>query len=225
MLVAHDLLLLLLDDETGKITWHVHEPDKALAGALLIDLAARELVSVAGEGAAVKKGRLVVRAGAAPEEPVLRRALDVVAERAGRKPDAVLAPLAKGLRDQLADDLVAAGVLRREEHRSLGLFRTTRLPAADDSYENALRAELAAVLAGTRRPDGRTGPLIALLYGMDAVTKLVTVADKRTAKRHAKQVAEGDWAAAAVRDAVQATQQAVIVAVIAATTVATTAGT
>lgn len=219
MLVAHDLLLLLLDDETGKITWHAHEPDKALAGAVLIDLAARELIGVTGPDAA-KKGRLVVNAGAAPPEPVLRRALDVVREREGRKPDAVLAPLAKGLRDQLADELVAAGILRREEHKALGLFRATRLPAADDSRETALRAELAAILTGDRQPDERTGPLIALLFAVEAIATVVPPEHKRTAKRRAKEIAEGDWAATAVHDAVRAVQAAVLVSVIVTTTTA-----
>jgi hypothetical protein len=217
MLVAHDLLLLLTDEESEKVSFGMSEPDKALAGAVLVDLAERELVGVAD-------GRLVAKAGATPPKPVLARALAVVREREGAKPTSLLGPLAKGLRERLADDLVAAGVLERDEKKVLGLFRTTRLPTADPSHETALRARLAAVLAGTAEPDGRTGPLLALLHAMGVLTKVLPVDDGKAAERRAKEIAEGDWAAAAVRKAVQEVQSAVMVAVI-ASTAATTAGT
>jgi hypothetical protein len=216
MLVAHDLLLLLLDDESGRISAMLSEPDKALAGAVLVDLTARGLVGIAEEGETVKKGRLVMRSSEAPAEPVLSHAVDVVREREGSKPESALGPLAKGLRDQLADDLVAAGVLRREEHKALGLFRTTRLPADDTSYEDELRERLSRVLTGAEEPDERTGPLIALLFAMDGLMRVLDIEDKKAAKRRARQVAEGDWAASAVRSAVQAMQTAVIVTVTAA---------
>ncbi|MFC5291112.1 GPP34 family phosphoprotein [Actinokineospora guangxiensis] len=217
MLVAHDLLLLLIDDESGKVSFGMSEPDKALAGAVLVDLAERDLVGVAD-------GRLAAKPGPTPPEPVLAQALAVVRERDGQKPKNVLGPLAKGLRDHLADDLVEAGILRRDEKKVLGLFPTTRLPTADASRETTLRAHLAAVLAGTAEPDGRTGALIALLHAMDVVTRVIPADDKKAAKRRAKQIAVGDWAAAAVRKAVQEVQSAVMVAVIASTG-ATTAGT
>lgn len=216
-MVAHDLLLLLLDDEVGKVTAWVTEPDKALAGAVLVDLAERELIDVAREGSALRKGRLVVRGGGRPDEGVLREALEVVRAKEGRKPDAVLGPLAKGLRGRLAGDLVAAGLLRREERRVFGLFRTYRLPAVDDAYETELRSRLADVLAGRREPDGRTGPLIGLLHAVGAVTKVLVVEDKKVARRRAKEIAKGEWAAAAVGRAIQAVQAAVVAALIAST--------
>ncbi|MET0233574.1 MAG: GPP34 family phosphoprotein [Kibdelosporangium sp.] len=224
MLVAHDLLLLLLDDETGKTATWVSDPDTALAGAVLVDLAARDLVSVAGDDDVVKKGRLVVRSSEVPPEPVLRRGLEVAREQEGRKPEYALGALAKGLRDQLAGELVSAGILRREEHKVLGLFRTQRLPSNDNTYENELRSRLSAVLTGAQQPDDRTGPLLALLHATDAVTRVLPVDDKRAAKRRAKEVAEGDWAAAAVRKAVQAVQSAVIATIVVTSATTSTAG-
>ncbi|MFC0106243.1 GOLPH3/VPS74 family protein [Kibdelosporangium aridum] len=214
MLTAHDLLLLVLDDETGRITPGVSEPDKAMAGAVLVDLAARGLVDV------TDKGRLVMLSAEPPTEPVLRRGLAVVEEFDGRKPEAALGRLAKGLREQLAGELVDGGILRREEHKVMGLFRTNRLLANNNSYESEMRSRLSLVLSGERQPDARTGPLIALLHAMDAVTKVLVVGDKKTAKRRAKEIAQGDWAATAVRKAVQAMQAAVIASVVVASTAA-----
>lgn len=208
MLIVHDLLLLLLDDETGKTVSWLSQPDKALAGAVLVDLAARGLVDVAD-------GRLVVRSGDAPTEPVLRRGVDLVRDKEGKKTDAVLGPLSKDLRDELADDLVSAGILRREERKVLGLFRTERLPSADDSYETTLRAALGEVLAGTRAPDNRAGPVIALLHAMDALSQVLALEDWKAAKARAKEIAEGEWADDVVRASVKAVQSAVFYAVLA----------
>ena len=61
MLIAEELLLLLTDDETGKSIVGNPGLDLGLAGANLLDLALRGKVDVAGEGEAVKRGRIVVR--------------------------------------------------------------------------------------------------------------------------------------------------------------------
>nr|WP_042191204.1 GPP34 family phosphoprotein [Kibdelosporangium sp. MJ126-NF4]CEL19915.1 hypothetical protein [Kibdelosporangium sp. MJ126-NF4]CTQ97139.1 hypothetical protein [Kibdelosporangium sp. MJ126-NF4] len=217
MLAAHDLLLLVLDDETGKILPGLPMVDTALAGAVLVDLTVRGLVDLTGEHDHGRKGRLIMRSGQLPPEPVMQQGLNVISQLQGRKPDAALKPLAKGLRDQLAAELIHAGILRREEHKVLGLFRTNRLPANDSSYEAELRARLWHVLSGEVAPDWRTGPLIALLHAMNAVTTVISVPNKRAAKRRAKEIAYGTWASEAVRRAVQAMQAAVIASVIAAT--------
>lgn len=223
MLLAHDLLLLLLDDESGKLSSSMSAPDKALAGAVLIELALNGAIDVGGEQDAVKRGRVKVSSAKVPAHPVLRSAAEIVRANEGRKPDHVLGPISKGLREELADELVRDGILRRQEKRVLGLFPVERLPAADSAHEDALRADLTAVLTGQRGPDERTGPLISLLSAMDAVTRVLDVPDARAAKRMAKEIAKGDWAAAAVRRAVEAVQSAAVVAVMAATT-ATAAG-
>lgn len=212
MLLAQDLLLLLLDDESGKIPASLVAVDKGLAGAVLVELAMLGVADVAGEGDAVKPGRIVVRDGPGAEHPVLLAALGTLREKEGRKPDQVLGTLAKGLRDRLVDGLVADGVLRREKHKVLGLFPTRRLPAADPAHQAKVRADIRAVLLGDREPDQRTGPLIGLLSALDAVTKVVDVPDKRTANKRAKEIAKGQWAAAAVRKAVAAVHATIVIA-------------
>jgi hypothetical protein len=56
-----------------------------------------------------------------------------------------------------------------------------------------------------------------LLHAVDAVPKVIRDApDKKALKRRAKQIAESEWAAAAVRSAVQAVQAASMAAITAA---------
>lgn len=218
MLLAEELLLLALDDETGRN--RLNSIDLGLAGAVLIELALLERVRVAERGESVKAGRLVVVPGPAPANPVLARGLELVADRAGRKPEHVLNPLGKGLREWLADALVDAGVLRREKHRVLGLFPTTRLPAQDTAHEATVRQLVWAALNGAR-PDPRTAAMIALLSALNAVTTVFDAPDKRAVRKRAKEIAEGQWAATAVRKAIDAINAATVAAVSAATVAAT----
>jgi hypothetical protein len=65
-LIAEDLLLLLLDDESGKAVLDDTRLSRVLAGALLVELALDERISPATEGNATKGnatkgGRVVVR--------------------------------------------------------------------------------------------------------------------------------------------------------------------
>jgi hypothetical protein len=221
MLLAEELLLLALDDESGRIT--VSEIDKGLAGAVLIELALLGRVRVAEKNEPVRRGRLMVLPGAEPGHPALLAGLVTVGDRAGRKPENVIDALGKGLRDRLADGLVEAGVLRREKHRVLGLFPTRRLPANDVTHERTVRERIAAALGGAT-PDDRTAALVALLSALDAVTTVFQVPDKRTAKRRAKEIAEGQWAAAAVHKAIQAVRAATMAGATVAASAAATSG-
>jgi hypothetical protein len=221
MLLAEELLLLALDDDTGKVV--VTELDKGLAGAVLIELALRERIRVAEKGETVRAGRLVLKPGAAPGHPVLDDALRLLSAREGRKPKDVLGPLAKGLRARLTGSLVDAGVLRREMRKVLGFFPTERLPARDATHETTVRERIAAALAGAE-PDERTAALVALLSALNAVTTVLDVRDRRAARRRAKEIAEGQWAATAVRKAVQEVYAATAAAASAAAIGATASG-
>lgn len=124
----------------------------------------------------------------------------------------VLVPrLGKGVREQLQDRLVAKGVLERREHKVLGLFPSTRWPAADVAHERQVRARLQGVLVQGLTPDPRTGALVALLVAVDQAHKVVDLQGLRASevRKRAKTISEGAWAAKAVKDAVVAAQAAV----------------
>ncbi|WP_020577645.1 GOLPH3/VPS74 family protein [Actinopolymorpha alba] len=224
MLIAEDLLLLLLDDNTGRPLADSTKVQYALAGAVLLELALQGRVDVAGPDEEVRKGRLVVRDRSPLGSPVLDDALELLDHRGGRKPADVIRPLTKGLRDRLLNDLAERGILQRQEGRILRVFPTTTWPARDSSHEDTLRARLHGVLVQGLTPDGRTSALVSLLTAIDVVPKIVDAPDKRALKRRAKEVSEGAWAAEAVRRAVEAVQAAVVTAVMAATVATTAAG-
>jgi hypothetical protein len=144
--LGEDLLLLALDDEGGKVGWQDSSGlPYALVGALLAELALRERITLDAK-------HLVVTDASPTGDDLLDEALHRMAE--SKKPhDAkhwvtALHGKIKHLQRRLEDRLVAAGIVRREEHRVLWVFPAQRYPAVDNAPEEALREQLRAVVRG-----------------------------------------------------------------------------
>jgi hypothetical protein len=213
-LIAEDLLLLLLDDESGKRqTEHLAI---VLGGAVLVELAVEGMVEVVEKKSLWQSAKVWPVEGARPRDPVLTAAWATVGEKE-RSAQALVEKLGKGLDETLCNRLAERGILERRDDKLLGLFARTRWPARDSSHEDAVRRALTTVLVDGNEPDPRTGALIALLHAVDRAHKTVPhdgVTD-RDVKKRAKEVAEGDWAAKAVRDSIAATQAAITAALVA----------
>lgn len=210
MLLADDLLLLAYDDETGQRTWS-NDLDYALVGALLIDLADRGHVDVEGEG---RKARLKVVRSDPTGHPVLDEWQEKLAKYDGKRPKDVVGKLYVKLRPQLLAHLAEQGILSEEKRKALGIFPTTRWPAADSSHEDELRRQLQNALVGGVDPEPRTAALIALLHAIKSVDKVVSKPDRKVARERAKEIADGNWASDATKKAVEEMTAAVLVAVI-----------
>lgn len=214
-LIAEDLLLLLLDDATGKPLLDSTRLDRALAGAVLLELALAERVGPPVD-ARYGRDRISVVDRRATEDPLLDGALSRLDTT--RPPAAARAVerLVKGTRQALLARIVAAGFVREEHRTVLRIFGVTRWPAARPDHEAMVRRRLHAVLVDGEPADQRTAALISLLVAVDAVPKVVSAPDRRALVRRAKAVADGEWAGAAVRKAVNAVNAAVVAAVAAA---------
>ena len=223
-LIAEDLLLLLLDDESGKRqTEHLAI---VLGGAVLVELAVEGMVEVVEKKSLWQSAKVWPVEGARPGDPVLTAAWATVGEKE-RSAQGLVEKLGKGLDETLCDRLAERGILERRDDKVLGLFPRTRWPARDSSHEDAVRRALTTVLVDGNEPDPRTGALVALLYAVDRAHKTVPhdgVTDREVKKR-AKEVAEGQWAAKAVKDAIAAATAATMAAVTAATAGAAAAST
>jgi hypothetical protein len=225
MLIAEDLLLLLYDDETGKPVTGSPGLDYALAGAVLIELTLQHKLDITGPNGGEKPGRLKVLDGAPTGDAIVDERLSYVVSKPGKKPKDQIGKLSKHLRDQLLTRLAERGVLQAEQGRVLGLFPVTRWPAKDARHEAEVRAQLASVLKVGTTPDERTGALIALMSALNVVPKVVTDAvDNRALKRRAKEIADSDWAADAVKKAVAEMQAAVTAAIVVSATAGASAG-
>ncbi|EWS99765.1 hypothetical protein N865_20890 [Intrasporangium oryzae NRRL B-24470] len=216
MLIAEDLLLLLTDDDTGRSATSGTELDVALGGALLVELALMKRVDIAGPDERVPKGRLVVRDASRSGDLLLDEALATVGRKEGKRPQSVVTALGRGTRVRLYERLAEGGVLRAEEGRVLGIFPSRRWPARDAGHEAAVRAALVTALRQGVALDPRTGALVALLHALNVVHKAVgpegAGLTKPQLNANAKRIAEGDWAAAAVRSAIDSMIAAIIAA-------------
>jgi Golgi phosphoprotein 3 (GPP34) len=216
MLLAEDLLLLLTDDDTGKLATDSTEVDVALGGALLVELTLTHRVDVAGPDERVREGRLVVRDPNPTGDGLLDQALAIVGQKEGKKAQSVVERLGKRVRVRLYERLAEGGVLRAEEGRVLGIFPTHRWPAEDAAHETSVRAELVAALRDGATTEARTGALISLLLALNAVHKAVKPGSvglsKKVLNANAKRIAEGDWAAKAARQAIDSMNAAIIAA-------------
>jgi Golgi phosphoprotein 3 GPP34 len=214
LLLAEELLLLALHDEKGHDT--TRGADGALAGALLLDLAAGGWLELAD-------GRLVPAApppAGPPPAGVLADALAAVeAERRPRKAEHWVRKLPGKLRPikaRVAARLVERGVLSEERRKVLGLVPRDVYPTTDPEPERTLREQLRAELTGAAEVSSRTALLVPLLRAHGLVDTLVAKGERREARRRAKAIAQDPArVGAAVPSVLNDTQVAVQAAIMA----------
>ena len=221
MLLAEDLLLLVTDDASGRLSVPGVQADAGLGGANLVELTLRGQVDVAGEQDPGKPGRIIVRDPSPPGDEVLDTALQTLVARQGSKPSAVIRPLGKNLRPVLYQRLAASGVLRAGRGRALGIFPTRTWPAQDPSHEAEMRQLVTQALVQPSAPDERTAALIALLHALKCEHKVVDPRPYQLSRwqlrARAAEIAQGNWASEAVRKAIDEMMAAVAAASAAAT--------
>jgi hypothetical protein len=224
VLLAEDLLLLVTDDDSGKLSAPEVKVDLGLGGANLVELTLMHKVDITREGDEGKRGRLIVRDCTLTGDRVLDAALEIIIARQTKRPSAVIRPLSKTLRRTIYERLAASGVIRAQHDTIVGVFQTRRWPTQDASHETEVRRLITEALVHDATPDARTGVLIALLHALGCEHKIVDPRQyglsKRQLRTRASEIAEGDWASEAVRKAIDE-----IVAVIAASSsIVATAG-
>ena len=210
MLIAEEYLLLSLDDESGKPRIGRDRLEPALGGALVVELALRERIGVTPHEAGwTKRGRVTINDLTPTDDRELDAALHKLAENEGRKLKDLLSStamrknrLSHGVRDRLLDRLAAAGMLVRSEGTVLGFIPRTTWPAGDPAAEDDVRRRLQSALIGGATPTEWTVALIALLQVTGLLVKVVSTEDKKALKARVKELTEGDWAAKAVKDAI-----------------------
>src|SRR5215467_2654509 len=207
MLLAEDLLLLVTDDASGRLLAPAEQVDAGLGGANLVELTLRNKVDLSGEQDPGKPGRIIVRDPSPAGDAVLDAALEILVARQGKRPSTVIRPLSKNLRRTLYQRLADRGVVRAERGRIFGVFPVRRWPAQDASDEAEVRRLMTQALVQQVVSDTRTAALIALVYAVGCVDKIIDPRQhglsRRELRARAKKIAEGNWAAAAVRKAIE----------------------
>ena len=80
---AADLLLLVTDDASGRLSAPTAQVDAGLGGANLVELTLRKTVGLTGEQDPGKPGRIIVRDRSPAGDAVLDAALEIVSRTKG----------------------------------------------------------------------------------------------------------------------------------------------
>jgi Golgi phosphoprotein 3 (GPP34) len=217
MTLADELLLISYDDD-GVARAGSPALDYGLAGALLMELALARRIDVTDK-------RVIVTDPAPTGDALADDALTRIgADAKKHTPQEWVTRLSKGLRERALDRMVKAGVLRRDKEKVLWVISHTIYPpvgGTEPAGETAARRRLLAALDG-----GPVDPPTAALAALVRAVRLEkTVAPDRPARETHKrlgELAQGNWAAEAVRKAVQE-MEAALVAITAATAATTAA--
>ncbi len=223
--LQEELLLLALHDEKGSFHGSMHA--YALAGAVVTELLLEGRLRVA-QGK--RKRRYLELVDPSPTgDPVLDHALARIAthprrEQISRWVSRLATERRPSLAHRVAEDLVQAGILVREEGRILGIFRRVRFPTARHDPEAALVARLTAALQSEADPDPRTAVVLALGHSAGLLRPNLDRQLLRSRKKRLEALARMEGVTGATRDAIQAAQAAVAASITAATAAAAAAG-
>jgi hypothetical protein len=224
MLTLPERLLLISIDNRGTPRDPRSTLGHALAGAVLAELL------LAGR-LWHDDGRVVATAAGPTGEPLLD---EVVAEIRGQERPRTLKwwvqRLAsrhrgrKPVRDRLIGQLTERGLLATGERRVLGLVPVATHRVADAAIAERARAAVGEVLLGHQGPDERAAALIALVQVSGLVDVCVSDAERRQARRGAKQIAAGNQVGEAVKRVQKEVMAAVTAAVVASSAAASGGG-
>ena len=186
---AEEIILLLLHDDDGKFA---HVPswsmDRALAGAVLMDLALENRIDTDPEN-------LILIDSTPVGDSLLDPTLAEIA--AGDQRDArywVEHTARKGeqIREEALSRLVDAGILEHHEDRILWVFRSRRYPLVDGKAEREVKLRIMEVLFSDQIPEPRDVVIIALADACGILRELLPKRELEQAAARIEQVRKLD---------------------------------
>ena len=193
--IAEDLLLLLLDNPDAQPLLNRSRLGRALAGALILDLALDCRVRPALPDDPVAPGRLLALAGPVPLDPSVRPTLAILQQQP-LTPAAAVERIRKGAEDEVLDQLLRTGQIHQislTEHR---LRRNHyRWPVKNRGRVAVARSEVLGALFEGRRPEPVIAAVISLLLAVDGLGAVLSLNQDGIAavSMRASEIAGGDW--------------------------------
>ncbi len=188
--MPEEIILLLLDDKSGRpIGLPAPAGDYAVASAILMQLSLNGSIDTDLE-------KLMVTSTKPSGDPVMDEALTMIATTPGQRDSrhwiVQIGRNADRLRGQLLDNLVAKGVLRKEEGRFLWVFPDRRYPKAAEGELDVMevRARLRAVLLSNEIPEPHDSLMIGLARSTGIIPFILTAAEQEKFGKRVDQVAD-----------------------------------
>lgn len=168
---AEEILLLFLDDESGKFENMYYEEFKyALAGAVLMDLALRGKIDTDLE-------KLSVADATPTGEKILDGFLKEISDTSEEMNTfywvSEIAKSGAEIRDMALGSLVERGILRVEEKKILWVIGVRRYPTVDDTQEKEVRRRLTDLLNTDEIPTPHDVVLVSLADTFDLFPHII----------------------------------------------------
>lgn len=184
--------------------------DNGLGGALMLELALSGRIDVADK-------KVVVRDPTPTGDRLVDQALEQIAAAGkARKAGYWVSKFARDIRGRVLDQLVADGVLRVEKDTVLWVFPRTRYPApggVEPSAETEARLRIRSAVSASGAVDARTAVLSALVAVTHLDRDVFADLDRKQVRTRLKEIGDGNWAAAAVKQTIRHVLAAVMFAV------------
>ncbi len=217
--LLEEFLLIALDDEKGQFvidSTHLHY---GFGGAILLELALRDKISIEGDYVNLKDSAYV-------KEVALNKTLDLLKESTKQKKIKdwinVLAKKAGELKQDTLQRLINKGILKKEEHKILWIIPYNKYPTSDLSPENKVRERLNNVMLKGAQSEPRDIMLLSLIEVSDLTREAFRdKEDYKVVKSKIKKVTEDVQISGAINKSIREIQAAIMIA-IATTLIVTT---
>lgn len=218
--LLEEYLLIALDDSKGQFvidSTHLHY---GFAGAVLLELALREKVSISGEYVSVNDNTAVT-------EVALNKALEYIQEKAKstKVKDVIngLAKQANELKQDVLQRLINKGILKKEEHKILWLIPNNKYPASDMTPENKVRERIKAVMLYGAKSEPRDIMLLSLIDVSDLTKEAFRdKEDYKKVKKKIKEVTQDVKISGAINKSIREIQAAIMITIMASVVVTST---
>ena len=186
---AEEIILLMLHDDNGKFA---HVPswsmDRAMAGAVLMDLALENRIDTDPENLILVDATPV---GDSLLDPTLAE-IEAGEQRDARYWVEHTAKKGEQIREEALSRLVDAGILERQEDRVLWVFRSRRYPVVDGKVEREVKLRIMEVLLSDQIPEPRDVVIIALADACGIFRELLPKRELQQAADRIEQVRKLD---------------------------------
>ena len=199
---VEEILLLLLRDDDGKfINVPQSSMDRAIAGAVLMELAMENRIDTDLEN-------LILVDATPVGDDLLDSTLAMIAEGSEDQKDArhwveQTARQAPAIREATLDRLVERGILEREDDRFLWVFRSRRYPMVDGQAEREVKLRIMGVLFSNEIPSPRDVVVICLAHACGIFGELLSKREQEQAAERIEQVRKLDLIGQAMTQSIQ----------------------
>lgn len=223
MIIAEQILLLGLDDESGKVSgFSAPYLNYALAGASIADLLLQKYINISMD---VNNQEIIEFIGeSTPKNSYLQVVFNLVRNYSKtRTLDNILNDLVRNygkLREKLFSHLVDQGILDRVEKTRLKIFKFVRHPLQKPEIKEELLLTIQNVIIDEESPSDQIASLLALVGATYMVGTVFSKEYRKIATKKIKEYTESSIIGKEVKSLIQ-TLQATMTSIIIATNVIT----